>query len=120
MSRYAINLNNRIYNENIEFENGDLPIIHSVCITDGHEITDVFEFATEEDARRFIYVNDLELEDETCDMGIRWGYLVSGEDLSERDFEYEDKIYYVSEVKEDEETPKMQREFYARMRAVGK
>ena len=104
MSRYVMNLQNPIFNESIEFDSDETPTIYSVCLTDGCEILDVYEFATKEDAEHFIYVRDYDIEEETESTGVRWVHLVNGVEYIDKDFEYNDVVYYVSKPQaEDKE-----------------
>jgi hypothetical protein len=96
MSRYVMNLQNPIFNESIEFDSDETPTIYSVCPTDGCEISDVYEFATKEDAEHFIYVRDYDIEEETTDTGVRWAHLINGVEYIDKDFEYNEVVYYVS------------------------
>ena len=102
MSRYVINLQNSRANEHIVVFEYETPVIYSVCLTDGFEITDVFDFTSFEDAEHFIGFNDYDVVHTTTDTGITWGYKIGASELTEKEFEYENVIYYVEEDKEDE------------------
>ena len=103
MSRYVINLQNSRINESIEVEENETPVIYSVCATDCFEKTYVFEFTSSKDAESFIGFIDYDIERTTTDTGLIWGYKVDSAELEEKEFEYENVIYYVAEGKAEDE-----------------